>query len=75
MDWLPAISSSAILDVIGAACGIVYKRTAESAINTTFEARLEALKAQYRQDKQRLRATLDARAAELMRVEAMQCRA
>lgn len=64
MDWIPALSSSAVLGLIGVGLGLAYKRAIEASITHAFDTKLEATKADFRREEELLRAELRARDAE-----------
>ena len=61
IDWIPAISTSSVLTVIGFIVGTYYKAKVEKAVQHNFDGKLEALKAQLRRDDEQLKADLRAR--------------
>lgn len=65
MDWLPALSSTAILGIVGFILSVPYRRAIEGAISSRFEGRLESTKAEFRRQEELLRAELRTRDAEL----------
>jgi len=64
-DWIPAISTSSVLTIIGAIVGTYYKAKVEKGIQHNFDEKLEALKAQLRRDEEQLKADLRARDDEI----------
>ncbi|WP_148216884.1 hypothetical protein [Phenylobacterium zucineum] len=65
MDWIPAISSSAALAIIGFVLSIPYRRSVEAAISAHFDEKLEESKAEFRRKEETLKAELGQRTAEL----------
>jgi hypothetical protein len=64
-DWIPAISTSSVLTIIGVIVGTYYKAKVEKRIQHNFDEKLEALKAQLRRDEEQLKADLRARDDEI----------
>lgn len=64
-DWIPAISTSSVLTVIGVIVGTYYKAKVEKGIQHNFDEKLEALKAQLRRDEEQLKADLHERDDEI----------
>lgn len=64
-DWIPAISTSGVLTVLGVTVGTYYKAKVEKAIQHNFDEKLEALKAQLRRDEEQLKADLRTRDDEI----------
>jgi hypothetical protein len=64
-DWIPEISTSSVLTVIGVIVGTYYKAKVERAIQHNFDEKPEALKAQLRRDEEQLKADLRARDDEI----------
>jgi len=64
-DWIPAISTSSVLTVIGVIAGTYYKAKVEKGIQHNFDEKLEALKAHLRRDEEQLKADLRVRDDEI----------
>jgi hypothetical protein len=65
MDWIPAISSTALLAILGFAVSVPYRRTIEAAITARFDKKLEEVKSEFRREEDQLKAELRERAAEI----------
>jgi hypothetical protein len=57
-DWIPAISTSSVLTVIGVIVGTYYKAKVEKGIQHSFDQKLEELRAKLRRDEEELKADL-----------------
>jgi hypothetical protein len=64
-DWIPAISTSSLLTVIGVIVGTYYKAKVEKGIQHNFDQKLEELRAQLRRDEEQLKADLRTRDDEI----------
>jgi hypothetical protein len=64
-DWIPAISTSSVLTVIGVIVGKYYKAKVEKGIQHNFDQKLEELRAQLRRDEEELKADLRSRDDEI----------
>jgi hypothetical protein len=57
-DWIPAISTSSVLAVIGIVFGTYYKAKVEKAVQHNFDQKLEELRAKLRRDEEEFKADL-----------------
>src|SRR6267378_3038276 len=64
-DWIPAISTSGVLTVIGVIVGTYYKAKVEKGIQHNFDQKLEELRAKLRRDEEELKAGLHSRDDEI----------
>ncbi len=60
-DWIPAISTSTIVSVLGFICGAWYKSQIERYVQHGFDKKLEELKAELRKEEERFKAELRSR--------------
>jgi hypothetical protein len=60
-DWIPAITSSAVLAIAGSAAAFLYKVSVEKSIQHQFDQKLETLKAKLRSDEEELKSNLRAK--------------
>lgn len=58
LDWIPAISSSLVLAVVGFVAGVLLKASAEKGLGHAFDAKLESLKGEIRKDEEEFKAAL-----------------
>lgn len=69
-EWLAAITSSAVVSVLGIALGTYYKAKVEKAVQHNFDAKLEKVRADFRQDEERLKADLRANGEQIAALRA-----
>jgi len=60
-DWIPAISTSTLLTVIGFLVGTYYKAKVEKGVQHNLDQKLEELRAKLRRDEEGLKAELRSR--------------
>lgn len=57
-DWIPAISSSAVLAAVSFGVGVLFKASVEKGISHGLDRKLEELKGEIRKDEEELKAAL-----------------
>lgn len=64
-DWIPALSTSTALGVIGFALGVIFKAEVERRVQHRFDKQLEELRSKLNQDEEEFRANLRRKDEEL----------
>jgi hypothetical protein len=64
-DWIPALSSSAILALFGCAIGIYYKARVQKSVQHGFEKKIEALRSDFRKEEAAFRSDLQAKGRQI----------